>query len=490
MDRSRTITLFAETPTARRGPSGFVVSAMVHVAVIGLGYAYLRQAVRVQDLIANQRYNVRLIHVESPQLRRIRSGGSGGGSPDLPAAMRAAGPAGQASPLIHAVVRPIRAAQTLVQPDLPPDLLAKQVPLPQVLIWSAGRTPAVTITPPPPLPVNAPVKYPSLEAPNDQLNIAEVKIAATAISASALTVPPSTTAPIAVKRTSQPMQMPALASAAVGTATPARVISLSDVQMERGTIALPALNELGARDGVDDPTAERGMAGNSSNGAGKQNASATGSGMGDRGSDASSAGGNSQRAAAGVGGGGAAEGPGRGGVNAGTGESADGSGIGDAGTTDTAAVTEIRQPIDGQFGAVVVGSSIAERYPETMQLWAGRLAYTVYLHVGLEKNWILQYAVTREAASVSGNATQPNAPWPYLIERPHLAPGDFNSDAVMVHGRLNASGHFEALAVVFPTDFSQAQFVLSALRQWRFRPARQNGVIVAVEVLLIIPEEN
>jgi hypothetical protein len=491
MDRSRTITLFAEAPAARRGPSGFVVSALVHVAVIGLGYAYMRQAVRVQDLIAHQRYNVRLINVEPPRLRRIRSGGSGGGTPGLSAAvMRAAGPAGQASPLIHEVVRPIRAAQTLVQPDLPPDLLAKQVPLPQVLIWSAGRMPAVTITPPPPQPVNAPVTYPSLEAPNDQLNIAEIKIAATAISASALTVPPSTTAPIAVKRTSQPMQMPALASAPVGTATPARVISLSEVQMQRGTIALPALNELGARDGVDDPAAERGLAGSSSNGAGKENASVTGNGVGDHGSDASSAGGNSQRAAAGAGGGGAAEGPGRGGRNAGTGESADGSGIGNAGGSDAPSVTEIRQPLDGQFGAVVVGSSIAERYPETMQLWAGRLAYTVYLHVGLEKNWILQYAVTREAASVSGNATQPNAPWPYLMERPHLAPGDFNSDAVMVHGRLNASGHFEALAVVFPTDFSQAQFVLSALRQWRFRPARQNGMIVAVEVLLIIPEQE
>lgn len=491
MDRSRTITLFAEVPTARRGPSGFVVSALIHVAVIGLGYVYMRQTVRVQDLIASQRYNVRLIHVEPPRLRRIRSGGSGGGSPDLPAAaMRAPGPAGQASPLIHEVVRPIRAAQALVQPDLPPDLLSKQVPLPQVLIWSAGRAPAVTITPPPPQPVNAPVKYPSLEAPNDQLKIAEVKIAPSAISASALTLPPSTTAPIAVKRESQPMQMPALASAPVGTATPARVISLSDVQMERGTIALPAINELGTRDGVEDPAAERGLAGNNGNGAGKQNASVVGSGVGDRGSDASSAGGNNQRAAAGAGGGGTAEGPGRGGMNAGTGESADGSGIGDAGTTDTASVTEIRQPVDGQFGAVVVGSSIAEKYPETMQLWAGRLAYTVYLHVGLEKNWILQYAVTREAASVNGNASQPHAPWPYLMERPHLAPGDFNSDAVMVHGLLNASGHFEALAVVFPSDFSQAKFVLSALQQWRFRPARQNGAVIAVEVLLIIPEEE
>jgi hypothetical protein len=146
--------------------------------------------------------------------------------------------------------------------------------------------------------------------------------------------------------------------------------------------------------------------------------------------------------------------------------------------------------MDGQFGAVVVGSSIAEKYPETMQMWAGRMAYSVYLHVGLEKNWILQYAVTRDAASVNGNAIQPKAPWPYLMERPHLAPGDFTSDAVMVQGRLNVSGHFEALAVVFPSDFSQAQFVLASLRQWRFRPATQNGEVVALEVLLIIPEED
>lgn len=340
MDRSRMISLFAEAPSPRRGPSGFVVSALIHVAVIGLGYVYLRQAVRVQDLIANQRYSVRLINVESPPLRRIRSGGSGGGSPELSAAvMHAPGPAGQASPLIHEVVRPARAAQTLVQPDLPPDLLAKQVPLPQMLIWSAGRTPTVTITPPRPQPVNAPVKYPSLEAPNDQLNIAEVKMAATAIRVSALTLPTSTTTPMAVKHASQPMQMPALATTAVGTATPARVISLSDVQMERGTIALPALNEIGAANGVDDPTAEKGLAGNNGNGAGKQNAGATGSGVGDRGSDASSAGGTSQRAAAGTGAGGAAEGAGRGGRSAGTGDGAAGSGIGGGAAGDGASMT-------------------------------------------------------------------------------------------------------------------------------------------------------
>ena len=56
---------------------------------------------------------------------------------------------------------------------------------------------------------------------------------------------------------------------------------------------------------------------------------------------------------------------------------------------------------------------------------------------------------------MGGNAMQPHAPWPYLMERPTLAPGDFNADAVMVHGLLNVSGHFEGLNVIFPTGFSR-----------------------------------
>jgi hypothetical protein len=493
MERSRTITLFSEVPSPRRGPSGFLVSVLVHLAAICLGFIYMKEAVHVTDLISKQRYVVRLINVEPPRVRMTRSGGSGGGSPDMAApSMHSADPGGQPSaPLIRNAVRPVHAPQTLVQPDLPPDLLAKQIPLPQVLIWTAGQIPVTKITPPRLQITNTPILHTSLEAPNEQLKIAELKISANAFGASALTLPPSTTAPVAVKRPNLPSQMPATASTLVGVATPARVLSLSDVQLERGTIALPALNELGAADGVNDPTAEKALAGSSSNGVGKQSGSATGRDQGGRGSDNAAGGGNGQLASAGAGGqGGAKEGNGRGdGANDG---SARGSGdnTGDAGTADTASVTEIRQPIDGQFGAVVVGSSIAERYPETMQMWAGRMAYSVYLHVGLEKNWILQYAVTRDTASVSGNPTQPKAPWPYLMERPHLAPGDFTSDAVMVHGRLNASGHFEELAVVFPSDFSQAQFVLASLRQWRFRPATQNGAVVALEVLLIIPEED
>lgn len=134
---------------------------------------------------------------------------------------------------------------------------------------------------------------------------------------------------------------------------------------------------------------------------------------------------------------------------------------------------------------VVVGSSLADKYPETVDLWSGRLLYTVYLHVGLSKNWILQYSVPRSA----GNASQPAAPWPYDIVRPSVAP-DPNADAILVHGFVDVAGHFEQLAVAFPPGFGEAAFLLHALQQWQFRPATQNGQPISVEVVLIIPSET
>jgi hypothetical protein len=59
----------------------------------------------------------------------------------------------------------------------------------------------------------------------------------------------------------------------------------------------------------------------------------------------------------------------------------------------------------------------------------------------------------------------------------------------MVHGFVNQAGRFEALAIVFPMGFAQAQFVLNALAQWQFRPAMQSGQSAKVEILLIIPDE-
>jgi hypothetical protein len=110
--------------------------------------------------------------------------------------------------------------------------------------------------------------------------------------------------------------------------------------------------------------------------------------------------------------------------------------------------------------------------------------------VGLARSWILQYSLSRaDNAAAAGNITHIEAPWPYNIVRPNIEPGAIDADALMVHGFVNQAGRFEALSVLFPPQFAQAQFVLDALTQWQFRPATQNGQNVLVEVLLIIPDE-
>jgi hypothetical protein len=494
MDRARTITLFSEVPSVRRGPSGILVSALVHSALLFLCLVYLKETPRVADSLSKQRYLVRLFQVEQPQLRRSLSGGSSGGSPNVMAPVtRAVDPGGhQATTLIRSVTRPARAPQTLVQPDLPPSLMpVHDIPLPQILIWSAKRAPTATITPALPQAANTPITHTSLQAPNDQLKVASLLIAENTSGPSSLTLPPSTTTPMVVHRPSQPIRMASSASVSDAPVTPARVISLSETRLERGTIALPALNELGTPTGKEDRAADKVLAGEAGKGTGKQDAHGAGADSGERGGDRvaeSSTGSRSEtgagKQAATVGSGPAGQGDGS---AAGDGRGA-GQGV-DQGSGNGAALTELRQPVDGEFSAVVVGSSISERYPETMELWAGRLTYTVYIHVGRTKNWVLQYAVKRDS-SAGGSLAQPNAPWPYLMELPHLAPGDINANALIVHGLLNVSGQFEALKVLFPSDFSQGQFVLSALERWRFRPARQDGRLVAVEVLLIIPEEE
>jgi hypothetical protein len=123
-------------------------------------------------------------------------------------------------------------------------------------------------------------------------------------------------------------------------------------------------------------------------------------------------------------------------------------------------------------------------------VWSDRVAYTVYLHVGLAKSWILQYSLPRSnEAEDGGNVTRLEAPWPYNIVRPNIAPDSLNADALLVHGFVTEAGKFESLGVAFPPDFQQAQFVLDALNQWQFRAAAKNGRAQRVEVLLIIPEE-
>ena len=125
-----------------------------------------------------------------------------------------------------------------------------------------------------------------------------------------------------------------------------------------------------------------------------------------------------------------------------------------------------------------------------IEIWGGRMAYTVYLHVGLAKSWILQYSLPRTVeVAEAGSVVRLEAPWPYDIARPLLSFGDFNANALVLHGFVNQAGRFESLALVYPPRFAQAEFVLYALQRWQFRPAKQHGQATTVEVVLIVPNE-
>jgi hypothetical protein len=55
---------------------------------------------------------------------------------------------------------------------------------------------------------------------------------------------------------------------------------------------------------------------------------------------------------------------------------------------------------------------------------------------------------------------------------------------------VSKTGRFESLAVVYPTPFAYASFLLNILQRWQFRPAVHNGTITEVEIVLVIPEDT
>jgi hypothetical protein len=365
-----------------------------------------------------------------------------------------------------------QAIQTLIQPDAPTDPTIPQVPLPQVFVWSARDITVKKIVQPAPKTTAAIEVRPSLDPPNQEVRVADIKISSTAYDTKAPLPAPSKTSPINVPATQQTQQMAETASKDAGKATPAGVISASNIKLQEGTATLPMINEVAPAPFPGSLTAGQPKS-LSQTGQGKTEGKDNGAGAGQTAGN--------QTGNAGAGSGSAGQGAANG-LSAGV----------DASVTSGAsqrAVVHIMLPKDGKFGVVVVGSSLAEDYPETVHLWSGRLAYTVYLRVGVAKNWILQYSVPRaqEVASAA-SVSRPDAPWPYDITRPSID-ADSNTDAIMIHGFVNTAGRFEQLAVVFPTALTEAKFLLHALQQWQFRPSMQSGQATAVEVLLIIPAE-
>ncbi len=478
----------AELP--RREPSAVLASVLAHGVILVLAFLVSIQPKQSPRPVP-PRYEVRLMDLKTSEPVVAWYPPK---PPSLPgqsseqAESSSGGSAGQAAaPHIPVPLKMLRqATQTVIQPNAQDNLvIAQEAAPPQMMVWAARTLPTKRIVTPPQPRVASITTPPSLAPPNGAERIADIRVAPTPTSAPTPLPPPSTTSPVTVSASAPAAaHIPQTASKTSVDLAPASVISLSDVQLKEGTVAVPQFNAV-APTVLPGPLAPGTPGGVAQSGAGATVSKLSGTGSGTtpgNGAGSSTLAGNgagSGNGAAGSGGFGA------GGVGGGNGEGA-GGGIG-AGSGGYS-ISHIGLPRDGHFGVVVVGTSIAEDYPETVGIWSGRMAYTVYLHVGTVKNWILQYSLPRAQDAAAGNVVKLDAPWPYDILRPSIDP-NLDADAIMVHGFVNTSGRFEHLAVIFPNGLAEARFLLHALEQWQFRPARQNGEATVVEVLLIIPDD-
>jgi hypothetical protein len=477
-----TTTLFTESSDSRP-PISLAVSFLLHAGIIALVVFSVFYNPPIIVRTSLDRYTVRHLDLEMPDIppRHAPKDNIVAPAPLRHAAQSLASLGGQSErslimpPVPHVKLAP----QTLIQPDVHTNItLTQEVPLPQIALWTPAEMPVKNIVAP--LPAKPPTLElkPRITQPNREPNLGNISIASAAQPKLNQLLVPANTTPVVVKGPQNPAPTPSTVTQNTQKPTPAAVVSLSDIHLKNGSVALPPVNQAAAANTNDAAAMTPGPA-----------KPAAAPGNGEAGSKGEGASGKSEGAHSGAG-------PnntnsaGNGAKFSVTGPDQPSGAPNGTGDGDQPTVTAISLPRDGSYSSVIVGNSLEDQYPEIGDVWKGRMAYTVYLHVGLEKSWILQYAPTRSSdAAAAGSVVHLDAPWPYSIVRPNLPIDAINADALMVHGYVNNAGRFETLSIVFPSQFPLAQFVLDSLARWQFRPASENGQIAKVEVLLIIPEE-
>ena len=463
MRSSPAISLFSAQPELDKDPYSFLVSVVLHGGVIGLVFFGLLSAPKIKHPAMAERYAIRHLDFQAldPEFQRAAENAVEAPRLEAKVKVRTPPPGGsqeEQAPIMRHVFNAPITQHTLVQPDIPKPLkIPVNVPLPTVVIWNSAKSDIKTIVAPAPMRPPITNVKPIIQRPNDSPTLADIAIRPSEMPMPAQPILPSTTSPVVVAGAKPTPPTPLTTAAGSAQPSGGTVLSLSDTRMTNGAVALPPVNQSAAANSPGALTPgkakEPSQAGHGNPGSGQ---------------------------------GGAAARQGSGHPSGAPNAAQNGQGFGLLPGT-----TRITRQKEGQFGAVIVGSSMQEKYPEIADVWSGRMAYTVFLPVGLAKNWILQYSLSRaEDAATAGNTGHIEAPWPFSIVRPNIEPGAIDADALMVHGFVNQAGRFEALTIAFPPDFAQKQFVLNALSQWQFRPATENGQNVKVEVLLIIPEEQ
>ena len=398
---------------------------------------------------------------------------------------------------------------TLVQLDVPEIAPRNNLRVPEALIWSQidAKRPLKQFVAPSRKPLRAELKalpgVPKLEASNQQSEVANLRMSVEPLAIEPrLALPNATTAPVHVEAKERGAQLPETVSAIPNQTSAGNLISVPDIALRADGLAMtPPANQIA---GMRNPDGSghgagsgKGTQAGSGEGEGKGragSASSTGMGSGGTGGDlrASGAGGGSTGTSSGGKGSTAGPGAGAGGTGPGAGQgvgTGNAAGAGGQGNTGGKEMVRLVRPANGNHSAVVFGASASEPYPESAGVLTGKIIYTVYLQMGLRKNWILQYCLPKVAGpdlGARGAMSVLAPPWPTLMVRPKDN-GAADSDYILVHGMITEAGRFVQLATVTPEQFESKKQLMDALQQWEFRPATREGQPSVVEVLLIIP---
>jgi hypothetical protein len=542
--------LFEENPRPRRRSQAFTASVALHCVLVflfGLRSVYpaagSKPEVRKQRAVLLLRLQEYRPHSNSsagrapaPQLRAAAPGRSAGlrfARQTVASEAPVSNPAPEHTHRQFELpptprVDPVK--QTLVQLDVPPDIQLKHdIPLPTALLWMDQPVPPPMrkrfVAPPMKQLPKAIAKLPtaqSLQAPNQEVTIADLKLASVPLNDMPKLVHlPAKTAPIKSAGTQPVREAPQIILPDPNQADVTALISLPDSPVHTDQmVVIPPANQIAPSQSAGGPggsagssvgsvgnrggapgagsvagNREQGLSASSSSGSGFHGAAPGGSHSStlpgtSAGTGSASAAGNQPGTSAT----GSGFSPRENGA-AGNGTTAGGTGVSASGNllaSGLSDVTQISLPKAGKFSVVVMGSAAAGPYTESIGALSGKMVYTVYLSVGFRKKWILEYCLPKTAeqkTAIRGRVVPLEAPWPFFMLRPNHLDGD-TVDYLIVHGILNADGTFEQLAMIFPQEFEKKDLLMNSLKQWAFRPASRDGEPTAVEVLLIIPNQT
>jgi hypothetical protein len=161
----------------------------------------------------------------------------------------------------------------------------------------------------------------------------------------------------------------------------------------------------------------------------------------------------------------------------------------------SAGVIRMAHPVNGNFDVVILQSVSRDDLPEVGGNLSGNPVYTVYLKVGDEREWLLEYCIPTNVTRSSpyqvniDDSGAVSAPYPVttvipknVVELPHPR-------HIVLHGLLSTAGVFRDITGP-DAESPLVREVLPLLREWQFRPALRDRVPVEVEVLLIIPARS